>query len=87
MVVEPQKNNPFVELGRRFIKNKEGSSTPTEHPLISKDIKKLFGNVKEKHFEFLKVIALAFGNRNKIIYRAVTKILTPVDNVLRHISF
>lgn len=63
LIVEPQKNNPFVEFGRRFIKNKEDSRTPTEHPLISKDIKDLkqiFGNLEEKQFEFKCNISCIF---------------------------
>lgn len=65
---EPQKMNPFVEFGRKYIKNKEEDRTATEHPLVPDDLKKLksvFGNMEKREFEFLEVASLVF----KVIIR------------------
>lgn len=91
LIVEPQKHNPFVEFGRIFIKNKEDSRTPTEHPIIPKDIRmirEIFGNLEKKEFEFLQPAALTFrGIRGQKLFRFSLKVLKPVDNLLQKIPF
>mgnify|MGYP003577213899 CR=1 FL=1 len=91
LLVEPQKYNPFVEFRRRFIKNKEDSRTPTEHPLVPKDIRMIrqtFGNLGKKEFEFLSVGALAIKPLNsKFLYKAALKIFTVLDRALAYIPF
>ncbi|HEU4552111.1 MAG TPA: class I SAM-dependent methyltransferase [Chitinophaga sp.] len=91
LVVEPQKYNPFVEIGRRFIKNDEDSRTPTEHPIVPKDIrllKRIFGNIEKREFEFLKAGSLFFKLiRMNFLYKLAMKTFTVVDNVLWYIPF
>jgi 2-polyprenyl-3-methyl-5-hydroxy-6-metoxy-1,4-benzoquinol methylase len=63
LLVEPQKFNPFVEIGRKFIKNDERGRTPTEHPLVPRDIKTLkeiFGNLEKHEFIFLGAASRIF---------------------------
>lgn len=91
LVVEPQKYNPFVEFGRRFIKNKEDSRTPTEHPIVPADIrllKRIFGNLEKKEFEFFKAAALFFKMvKIQALYKISLKTFTVVDNILWYIPF
>ena len=88
--VEPQKYNPFVEFGRRFIKNKETDRTPTEHPLVPSDLRDInikFGRFQKREYDFLSVGVMAFKDIFKMpfLYRALYPIFTLVDSVLRFI--
>lgn len=91
LLVEPQKHNPFVELGRKFIKNSDDSRTPTEHPLVPSDIrllKKVFGNVERKEFEFLSSACLALKMvKLKVLYSILLKPAMILDRALRPIPF
>jgi SAM-dependent methyltransferase len=91
LLVEPQKHNPFVEFGRYFIKNDEHSRTPTEHPIVSKDIKlirEIFGNLEKKEFEFLKPASLVFSSlKLNTIAKFSAKTLGTFDRGLVHIPF
>jgi len=92
ILVEPQKYNPFVEFGRRFIRNKETDRTPTEHPLVSKDIhllKNIFGNLEKKEFHFLDVSSEFFKViiNLPLVYCISTRLLKFFDDVLWHIPF
>ena len=91
LLVEPQKYNPFVEFGRYFIKNKEDSRTPTEHPIVPKDlrlIKKMFGNMEKKEFEFLKPASLFFSLvKIKPLFIGAVRILGGLDKGLWYIPF
>ena len=60
-LLEPQKYNPFVEFGRKFIKSGPEWRTATEHPLIPNDLrlmKSSFGNIQTWEFEFLTSLSL-----------------------------
>jgi hypothetical protein len=90
VLCEPQKYNPFVEFGRKFIKNKETDRTITEHPLTPKDIrsaKKIFGNIEKKEFYLLTVGSLVFRDVFKIIslYKILYKIFYYIDFLLSFI--
>lgn len=89
IVVEPQKYNPFVEFGRRFIKNDVESRTATEHPLVPEDIKamkNIFTKVETKEFEFL-ASGLLILNMLKLypLFRLLLKPVLFVDRGLRRI--
>lgn len=90
ILVEPQKYNPFVEFGRRFIRNKETDRTPTEHPFVPSDIHlfyKVFDDVEKREFEFLVVSCEVFRAIINLpsVYRLLSKALTFMDNILWHI--
>ncbi len=90
ILVEPQKYNPFVEFGRKFIKPHD--RTQTEHPLVPSDIrlaKKIFGNLETHEFEFLSVVSLFFKQVVNIpaLYNIFLKILIPTDNILSMVPF
>lgn len=92
ILVEPQKYNPFVEFGRKFIKNKSTDRTVTEHPLIPNDIKlvkKIFGNIEKKEFIFLSALSLIFIQiiNVKMIYTVLFFFLSGVDRILSCIPF
>ncbi len=89
LLVEPQKFNPFVEIGRKFIKNDEKGRTPTEHPLVPRDIKalkKIFGNLEKHEFIFLGAATRIFKLlRLKTIYKYSTLVLSFVDKLIWYI--
>ncbi|GEM_PF-1553755 len=91
LLVEPQKYNPFVEVGRYFIKNKEDSRTPTEHPIVPKDIrliKRTFGNLEKKEFELFKPMALAFEMLKwPGIYKVLVRAFTVTDHTFWYLPF
>jgi ubiquinone/menaquinone biosynthesis C-methylase UbiE len=85
VLVEPQKYNPFVEFGRRFIKPKD--RTITEHPLVPADIKlarDLFGNIETKYFIFLSTLSLFFRDiiRVKPFYKISSFVLGLFDKAI-----
>lgn len=91
IVVEPQKYSPFVEFGRKFIKNDVESRTPTEHPITPSDIKsmkEIFGKVETKEFEFL-ASGLLFLNmiKLKFLFKVLLKPVLFIDKGLRYIPF
>lgn len=91
LLVEPQKWNPFVEFGRRFIKNKDIDRTVTEHPLVPKDlsvIKEVFGNIFTREYEFL-VAPLSILKMIKMpsLYKLGALFVRPADSLLRLIPF
>jgi 2-polyprenyl-3-methyl-5-hydroxy-6-metoxy-1,4-benzoquinol methylase len=90
LLVEPQKYNPFVEAGRYFIKNNAEDRTPTEHPLVPADIslmKKVFGNLQHKEFEFLASACLVL---KMIRLNSLLRLLLPpailLDRAIRKID-
>lgn len=89
LLIEPQKFNPFVEIGRKFIKNDEKDRTPTEHPLVPRDIKilkKTFGNLEKHEFIFLSAAGRVFQLLGlKKIYKISTFVLSFLDNLLWYI--
>jgi len=92
ILVEPQKYNPFVEFGRKYIRNKETDRTPTEHPLVASDIrlfKDIFGNMDKREFSFLLVGSLFFKMvlNFPIVYRTSRMFLRFIDDILRLIPF
>lgn len=91
LLVEPQKYNPFVEVGRYFIKNKEDSRTPTEHPIVPKDIRlirRIFGNLEKREFELFKPVALAFEMlKMPFVYKMLVKTFTFTDHALWYLPF
>lgn len=92
LFVEPQRYNPFVEFGRRFIKNSyEDDRTPTEHPLVPSDIrlmKKIFGNIEKHEYLFLSSACQYFSMKGYTkLFRISDRIFTSVDSVLRYIPF
>jgi len=91
LLVEPQKYNPFVELGRKLIKNDSKGRTPTEHPLVPSDIKilkKIFGNLEKREFIFLaaacRIFKLLGLNR---VYKFFTTIFYHLDSIIWHVPF
>jgi ubiquinone/menaquinone biosynthesis C-methylase UbiE len=85
VLVEPQKYNPFVEFGRRFIKPKDRTST--EHPLIPADIKsarEVFGNIQADYFIFLSVLSLVFRDIVHVgfLYKFTLLVLKQVDRAI-----
>jgi 2-polyprenyl-3-methyl-5-hydroxy-6-metoxy-1,4-benzoquinol methylase len=86
-LLEPQKYNPFVEFGRKFIKSGPECRTSTEHPLVPNDlrlIKAVFGNIQTKEFEFLTSACLAFKMLGMgWLHRASTKLMRPLDSLIR----
>ena len=92
VIVEPQKYNPFVEFGRKYIKNKDTDRTPTEHTMVPSDIrlvKNVFGNLIKKEFYFLAVGTLFFKQILKFnrLYKLVSSIFYAIDKLLWHIPF
>ena len=92
LFVEPQKLNPFVEFGRRFIKNSyEDDRTPTEHPLVPSDIrlmKKIFGNIEKHEFLFLSSACQIFSMLGyRKLFKISDRIFTSIDRLLRHLPF
>lgn len=92
LFVEPQKFNPFIEFGRRFIKNSyEKDRTPTEHPIVPKDIKtmkRLFGNLEKREFIFLSAGCMLFDMLGwQRIFKTSDRIFTSVDALLRYLPF
>jgi 2-polyprenyl-3-methyl-5-hydroxy-6-metoxy-1,4-benzoquinol methylase len=92
LLVEPQRLNPFVEFGRVFIRNSyEDHRTPTEHPLMPKDIrlmKKVFGNMEKYEFIFLSTVCQAFNMLGyKKIFRITDKLFTSIDALLWYVPF
>lgn len=87
LLLEPQKYNPFVEFGRKFIKRGPAWRTPTEHPLVPNDlrlIKAVFGNSETKEFEFLTSACLAFKMLGMgWLHRTSTRLMRPLDNLIR----
>ncbi|MGC1484405.1 MAG: class I SAM-dependent methyltransferase [Candidatus Acidiferrum sp.] len=87
LLLEPQKYNPFVEIGRKFIRSGPEWRTSTEHPLVPKDlrmIKTVFGNFETKEFEFLTSACLIFKMLGmNWLHRASTRLMRPLDNVIR----
>ncbi|HEY9259868.1 hypothetical protein, partial [Chitinophaga sp.] len=71
--------------------NKEDSRTPTEHPIVPKDlrlIKKMFGNMEKKEFEFLKPASLFFSLvKIKPLFIGAVRILGGLDKGLWYIPF
>lgn len=91
IVVEPQKYSPFVEFGRKFIKNDVESRTPTEHPITPSDIKtmkEIYTNVETKEFEFL-ASGLLFLDYIKLrsLFKFLLKPVLFIDRGLRYIPF
>src|SRR5271168_5217373 len=87
LLLEPQKYNPFVEFGRRFIKRGPEWRTATEHPLVPNDlrsIKTVFGNVETKEFEFLTSACHAFKilGMGRLV-KASTRLVRPLDDLIR----
>lgn len=91
LIVEPQKFNPFVEFGRKFIRNSESSRTPTEHPLIPADIRifrSIFYNIENHEFIFLSAASRFFNLlKLKKVYNYSAKFLSKIDELLWHIRF
>jgi len=92
MLVEPQKFNPFVEFGRKFIKNShEKHRTSTEHPLVPKDIKlmkKIFGNIEKYEFQFLSASCYVFNLLGwKKLFKIFDSIFMFLDKILWYIPF
>jgi ubiquinone/menaquinone biosynthesis C-methylase UbiE len=92
LFVEPQKHNPFIEFGRKFIKNSyETDRTPTEHPLVPGDIrlmKEIFGNLEKREYIFLSAGCMVFQmlgcNR---LFKIVDTIFNSVDCLLSSVPF
>jgi ubiquinone/menaquinone biosynthesis C-methylase UbiE len=92
IIVEPQKYNPFVEFGRKFIRNKGTDRTITEHPLVPRnirDLRQIFGEIEKKEFWFLSVGCLFFKDIINIqfLYKLSRIIFKRVDQILRYIPF
>jgi len=92
LFVEPQKYNPFVEFGRKFINNNyKKHRTLTEHPLTPKDIKlikKTFGNIEKYEFQFLSASCQFFrllGWKN--VYIMSDYFFMVIDKILWHLPF
>jgi ubiquinone/menaquinone biosynthesis C-methylase UbiE len=91
LIVEPQKFNPFVEFGRKFIKNGAEDRTVTEHPLIPKDIKiikEVFGNLEKHEFSFLSAPCEVFKIMKwEKIYKLSVHFFTFIDHLLWYLPF
>jgi ubiquinone/menaquinone biosynthesis C-methylase UbiE len=91
LFVEPQKFNPFVEFGRKFIKNGEEDRTATEHPLVPKDIKimkEIFENIEKHEFSFLSAACRIFKiMKLGKVYKLSVHYFTFIDHLLWYLPF
>jgi ubiquinone/menaquinone biosynthesis C-methylase UbiE len=89
LFMEPQKYNPFVEIGRNFVKRGPEWRTATEHPLVPSDlhlVKTVFGDMETKEFEFLTSACLAFMTLGMgRVASAAMKLMRPLDNLIRNV--
>lgn len=87
LMVEPQKYNPFVEFGRKFIKNDVEARTATEHPITPLDIKamkSIYDKVETKEFEFLASGLLILNMIHlSVLFRILLKPVLFIDRSLR----
>jgi 2-polyprenyl-3-methyl-5-hydroxy-6-metoxy-1,4-benzoquinol methylase len=91
LIVEPQKYNPFVEFGRRYIKNREDDRTSTEHPLVPKDLrvmKNIFGNLEKQEYSFLSAACQVFKLMRWIkVYEFSSRTFSFIDRILWYLPF
>jgi ubiquinone/menaquinone biosynthesis C-methylase UbiE len=92
LLLEPQKYNPFVEIGRNFVKRGPEWRTSTELTcppfLVPSDlrlIKSILGNMQTKEFEFLTSPCLAFRLGMGRVASAAMKLMRPLDNLIRNV--
>jgi ubiquinone/menaquinone biosynthesis C-methylase UbiE len=89
VLLEPQKYNPFVELGRRFIKRGPEWRTATEHPFVPRDLALLrreFATSEKWEYGFLvsacQVFNLLGWKRAFTLSVAITR---PLDRMLQSV--